>query len=154
MRLILREEVERLGKRGQIVNVARGYARNYLLPKRLAMEVSDNNLRLIEKEKKIYEAKMAKEKEEAEVLASSMGSVKLSFRRKVHGEGEELYGSVSLSDIAEALEEKGFKLEKKKILMDEPLKTLGEFTISVKLHPEVVASFPVTVEKEEEEGQD
>jgi large subunit ribosomal protein L9 len=151
MRLILREEVDNLGKRGQIVNVARGYARNYLLPKRLAMEVSDNNLRLIEKEKKIYEARLAKEKEEAEGLAGSLGAVKLGFRRKVHGEGEELYGSVSLSDIAEALEEKGFKLEKKKILMDEPLKTLGEFTISVKLHPEVIASFPVTVEKEEEE---
>lgn len=151
MRLILREEVDNLGKRGQIVNVARGYARNYLLPKRLAMKVSDNNLLLVEKEKKIYEAKLAQEKEEAEVLAGAIGAVKLGFRRKVHGEGEDLYGSVSLSDIAEALEEKGFKLEKKKFLADEPLKTLGEFTISVKLHPEVIASFLVTVEREEEE---
>lgn len=151
MRLILREEVDNLGKRGQIVNVARGYARNYLLPKRLAMEVSDNNLLFVKKEKKIYGAKLAQEKAEAEVLAGAIGAVKLGFRRKVHGEGEELYGSVSLSDIAEALEGKGFKLEKKKFLADEPLKTLGEFTISVKLHPEVIASFLVTVEKEEEE---
>ncbi len=151
MRLILREEVDNLGKRGQIVNVARGYARNYLLPKRLAMEVSDNNLLFVKKEKKIYDAKLAQEKAEAEVLAGAIGAVKLGFRRKVHGEGEELYGSVSLSDIAEALEGKGFKLEKKKFLADEPLKTLGEFTISVKLHPEVIASFLVTVEKEEEE---
>ena len=151
MRLILREEVNHLGKRGQIVNVARGYARNYLLPQRLAMEVSDNNLLLVAKGKKIYEAKLAQEKEEAEVLAGAIGAVKLGFRRKVHGEGEDLYGSVSLSDIAEALEEKGFKLEKKKFLADEPLKTLGEFTISVKLHPEVIASFLVIVEREEEE---
>ncbi len=151
MRLILRAEVDHLGKRGQIVNVARGYARNYLLPKRLAMEVSDNNLLLVEKEKKIYEAKLAQEKGEAEVLAGAIGAVKLGFRRKVHDEGEELYGSVSLSDIAEALEEKGFKLEKKKFVAYEPLKTLGEFTISVKLHPEVIASFLVTIEKEEEE---
>ena len=151
MQLILREEVDHLGKRGQIVNVARGYARNYLLPKRLAMEVSDNNLLLIEKEKKIYEAERAEEKQKAEVLAVAIGAVKLGFRRKVHGEGEELYGSVSLSDIAEALEEKGFKLEKKNFLANEPLKTLGEFTIAVKLHPEVIASFLVTVEREEEQ---
>ena len=151
MRLILREEVNHLGKRGQIVNVARGYARNYLLPKRLAMEVSDNNLLLIGKEKKIYEAKRAQEQQEAEVLAVAIEAVKLGFRRKVHGEGEELYGSVSLSDIAEALEEKGFKLEKKNFLENEPLKTLGEFMISVKLHPEVIASFLVTVEREEEQ---
>ena len=151
MRLILREEVDHLGKRGQIVNVAKGYARNYLLPKRLAMEVSDNNLLVIEKEKKSYEAKRAQEKQEAEVLAVAIGAVKLGFLRKVHGEGEELYGSVSLSDITEALEEKGFKLEKKNFLENEPLKTLGEFTISVKLHSEVIASFLVTVEREEEE---
>jgi large subunit ribosomal protein L9 len=152
MKLLLREEVDNLGKRGQVVNVARGYARNYLLPQRLAMEVTETNLRLIEKEKKIYEAKLAKEKEEAEVVAQAIAGVKLSFKRKVHGEDEkELYGSVSLADVAEALEAKGFKLEKRKILLHEPLKTLGEFSIPVKLHPEVTVSFPVVVEKEAEE---
>jgi len=150
IRLILREEVDNLGKRGQVVNVSRGFARNYLLPQRLAMEVSDNNLRLIEKEKKVYEAKLAKEKEEAEVVARALSEVKLKFRRKVHGDGQDLYGSVSLADLAEALEAKGFKLEKRKILLHEPLKTLGEFPLSVKLHPEVTVSFPVLVEKEEE----
>lgn len=150
MRLILREEVDNLGKRGQIVNVSRGFARNYLLPQRLAMEVSDNNLRLIEKEKKIYEAKLAKEKEEAEVVARALSAVKLTFRRKVHGEGQELYGSVSLADLGEALEAKGFRLEKRKILLHEPLRTLGEFPIPVKLHPEVTTSFAVLIEKEEE----
>src|SRR3990172_4890630 len=107
MQLILREEVDNLGKRGQIVNVSRGFARNYLLPQRLAMEVSDNNLRLIEKERKVYEAKLAKEKEEAEVVAGALSAVKLTFRRKVHGEGQDLYGSVSLADLAEALEGQG-----------------------------------------------
>ena len=150
IRLILREEIDNLGKRGQIVNVSRGFARNYLLPQRLAMEVSDNNLRLIEKEKKVYEVKLAKEKEEAEVIAGSLSAVKLTFRRKVHGESQDLYGSVSLADLAEALEAKGFRLEKRKILLHEPLKTLGEFPISVKLHPEVTVSFQVVVEKEEE----
>ncbi|HEY7699760.1 MAG TPA: 50S ribosomal protein L9 [Vicinamibacteria bacterium] len=150
MRLILREEVDNLGKRGQIVNVSRGFARNYLLPQRLAMEVSENNLRLIEKERKIYEARLAKEKEEAEVIARAISAVKVTFRRKVHGEGQDLYGSVSLADLAEALEARGFRLEKRKIVLHEPLKTLGEFPISVKLHPEVTTSFTVVVEKEEE----
>lgn len=150
MRLILREEVDNLGKRGQIVNVSRGFARNYLLPQRLAMEVSENNLRLIEKERKIYEARLAKEKEEAEVIARAISAVKVTFRRKVHGEGQDLYGSVSLADLAEALEARGFRLEKRKIILHEPLKTLGEFPISVKLHPEVTTNFSVVIEKEEE----
>ena len=150
MRLILREEVDNLGQRGQIVNVSRGFARNYLLPQRLAMEVSENNLRLIEKEKKIYEARLAKEKEEAEVIARAISAVKVTFRRKVHGEGQDLYGSVSLADLSEALEARGFHLEKRKIILHEPLKTLGEFPIPVKLHPEVTTSFSVVIEKEEE----
>lgn len=150
MRLILREEVDHLGQRGDIVNVARGYARNYLLPKRLAMEVNDDNLRLIEKEKKVYEAKLAKEKGEAERLAASLSAVELSFTRRVHGEGEELYGSVSPTDIAEALAEKGFTIEKRRIAVD-PIKNLGEYSVAVKLHPEVTANFPVTVEKDETE---
>ncbi len=154
MRLILREEVDSLGKRGQIVNVSRGFARNYLLPQQLAMEVSDSNLRLIEKEKKVYEARLAKEKDEAEVVARALSAVKLTFRRKVKAEGQDLYGSVSLADLAEALEGKGFKLEKRKILLHEPLKSLGEFPVSVKLHPEVTVSVPVIVEKEAAEGPD
>jgi large subunit ribosomal protein L9 len=150
IRLILREEVDNLGRRGQVVNVSRGFARNYLLPQRLAMEVTDNNLRLIEKEKKVYEAKLAKEKEDAEVVARALSAVKLTFRRKVKAEGQDLYGSVSLADLAEALESKGFRLEKRKIHLHEPLKTVGEFAVPVKLHPEVTVSVPVVVEKEEE----
>ena len=148
MRLILREEVDHLGRRGDIVNVKRGYARNFLLPKRLAMEVTDDNLRHIEKEKKAYEAKLAKEKVEAESLAATFAGVKLSFERKVHGEGNELYGSVTPSDVAEALEQKGFSVEKRKIALSEPIKTLGEFSASLKLHPEVSVSFPITVTRD------
>ncbi|HXV59693.1 MAG TPA: 50S ribosomal protein L9 [Vicinamibacteria bacterium] len=151
MRLILREEVENLGKRGEIVNVARGYARNYLLPRRLAVEITDENLRLIEKERKVYETRLAKEREDAENLASSLSGLKLSFRRKVHGEGQELYGSVSVTDVADAVAEKGFKIEKRKIQLDEPFKTLGEFSVVVRLHPQVEVSIPVIVEKEKEE---
>ena len=150
MRLILREEVDHLGRRGDIVNVARGYARNFLLPKRLAMEVNDDNLRLIDKEKKIYEVRLAQEKGEAEILAASFAGVKLTFKRKVHGDGEELYGSVSPTDVAEALEQKGLTVEKRKIALSEPVKSLGGYTASIKLHPEVTASFPITVEKDEE----
>jgi large subunit ribosomal protein L9 len=114
------------------------------------MEVNDNNLRQIEKEKKILLAKLTKEKEEAEQLAAHMASVRLSFKRKVHGDSEELYGSVSVSDIAEALEAKGFSVERRKIQLEEPIKALGEFTLSVKLHPEVSAPFSVVVDKEED----
>ena len=148
MQIILREDVDNLGKKGDTVDVARGEARNVRLPKKLAIEGNDNNLRMIEKEKKAYLAKLHKEQEEAEQLAELVRSVQLTFRRKVHG--DELYGSVSASDIAEALEQKGYTMEKRKVQLDEPLKTLGEFDVSVKLHPEVTATFKVKVEKEEE----
>ena len=149
MRLILREEVDHLGRRGQIVNVSRGYARNFLLPKRMAMEINDENLLLVEKEKKIYEARLAQEKGEAEALAAKFAGVKLSFTRKVHGDGADLYGSVSPTDVTEELEKRGLSVEKRKISLSQPIKSLGEYTVSIKLHPEVTVSFPVTVEKDE-----
>jgi large subunit ribosomal protein L9 len=148
MQVILREDIDDLGRKGDTVDVARGYARNYLLPKKLAMEVNQDNLRMIEKEKKILVAKLHEEKEQAEQLAEHIRSVQLTFRRKVHG--EELYGSVSAGDITEALEKKGFSVEKRKIVLQEPIKTLGEFDVPTKLHPEVTATFKVKVEKEEE----
>ncbi len=151
MRLVLREEVDNLGKRGDIVEVARGYGRNYLLPKRLAMEVTPDNMQRLEKEKKIYSARMAKERTSAEALAEQLNGLRLSFRRKLKAEeGGEIYGSVSTADLAEALEEKGYTIEKRKILLAEPFKSLGEFSVTVKVHPEVNAIFPVVVEKEED----
>ncbi len=148
MQLILREDVGKLGKKGDRVEVAPGYARNYLLPKKLAMEINENNLRQMEKERKIQLVKFHEEKEEAERLAEQIRSVQLSFSRKVHG--EELYGSVSASDVVDALQAKGYVIEKRKIVLDDPIKTLGEFEISAKLHPEVTGSFKIKVEKEEE----
>jgi large subunit ribosomal protein L9 len=148
MQLILRENVDKLGERGDVVDVAPGFARNYLLPKNLAMEVNDNNLRRIEKEKKLLAVQEAKEKGEAEALGGQLSEIVLTFRRKVHG--EELYGSVSVSDVADALEAKGYKIEKRRILLAEPLKSLGEFTVKIRLHHDVTATIPVTVEKEEE----
>lgn len=148
MQLILCEDVDKLGKKGQVVNVAKGYARNYLLPRKLAMELNDNNVRRMEKEMKLVVAKQAKEKEEHEALAAQIEGVKLTFRRKVHG--DELYGSVSSVDVAEALEAKGYAIEKRKIQLDEPIKNLGEVSVTAKLHPEVTATFTVIVEKEEE----
>jgi len=130
------------------VDVSKGYARNFLLPRKLAMEVTDNNVRRMEKEMKLVAAKHAQEKEESEALAARVEGVKLNFRRKVHG--EELYGSVSAGDVAEALEAKGYVVEKRKIQLDDPIKSLGEFPVTAKLHPEVVATFTVIVEKEEE----
>ncbi len=148
MQLILRENVDKLGRRGDVVEVAPGFARNYLLPKNLAMEVNDNNLRRIEKGKKLLAVQKAKDKEEAEALGRQLSELALTFRRKVHG--EELYGSVSVSDVADALEAKGYKIEKRRILLPEPLKSLGEFTVKVRLHDDITITIPVTVEKEEE----
>jgi large subunit ribosomal protein L9 len=148
MQLILREDIGKLGKKGDKVEVAPGYARNYLLPKKLAMEINENNLRQMEKERKVQLVKFHEEKEEAERLAEQIRSVQLSFSRKVHG--EELYGSVSASDVVDALQAKGYVIEKRKIMLDDPIKTLGEFEITAKLHPEVKGSFKVKVEKEEE----
>ncbi len=148
MQLILREDVGKLGKKGDKVEVAPGYARNYLLPKKLAMEINENNLRQMEKERKVQLVKFHEEKEEAERLAEQIRPLQLSFSRKVHG--DELYGSVSASDVVDALQAKGYVIEKRKIMLEDPIKTLGEFEISAKLHPEVTGSFKVKVEKEEE----
>jgi len=148
MQLILCENIDKLGKKGDVVDVARGYARNFLLPRKLAMEVNDNNVRRMGKEMKLVAAKHAEEKEQYQALAARFEGVKLSFRRKVHG--DELYGSVSAVDVAEALEAKGHVVDKRKIQLDEPIKSLGEVSVTAKLHPEVTATFTVVVEKEEE----
>jgi len=117
MQLILRENVDKLGKKGDVVEVRPGFARNFLLPQNLAMEVNDNNLRRMEKHKKLLAVQQVKEREESEALASQISGTKLSFRRKVHG--EELYGSVSAADVADALAAKGYSVERRRILLDE-----------------------------------
>jgi len=151
MQLILKEDVDHLGKRGQVVDVAAGYARNFLLPKKLAMKVSDDNLRHVQKQAKVHSQKIASEKAEAEALGARVSGVRLVFARKIHegDEGAELYGSVSAGDIADALETKGYAIEKRRVQLDEAIKKLGEYEVSVKLHPEVAVQIKVTVEKEE-----
>jgi large subunit ribosomal protein L9 len=125
MELILRDDIEKLGRRGEIVNVAAGYGRNYLLPRGLAMPVTAANRAMVEKEKKAWEARMAKEKEEFEALAERIAELRFVAPRKV-GESDLLYGSVTSADVGEFLESKGIEVDKRRVLLDEPIKHLGE----------------------------
>jgi len=147
MEVILREDIAKLGRRGDVVKVAEGYGRNFLLPRGLAMPVTASNKAMIEKERKAVEARMAKEKAECESLAQRIGSLRFVAPRKV-GENDVLYGSVTSGDIAEFLKAKGIEIDKRKVLLDEPIKHLGEHDVKIKLHPEVVAGLKVTVSKE------
>lgn len=147
MELILRDDIERLGRRGEIVNVAAGYGRNYLLPRGLAIPVSEANKAVIAKERKGWEARMAKEKEEYEALAGRIAELRFVALRKV-GENDMLYGSVTSSDIGEFLESKGIEIDKRRVLLDEPVKSLGEHEVKIRLHPEVHATLKLLVTKE------
>jgi large subunit ribosomal protein L9 len=147
MRIVLRENVEIVGRRGEVVKVADGFARNFLLPKKLALEATDANLKRIEQERKVREVHEAKEKQEFQALASRLSQLSLTAVRKV-GENEALYGSVTNSDVGELLEKQGFSVDKRKILLDEPIKALGIYEVPVKLHPEVTATVKVWVVKE------
>jgi len=147
MEVILKEDVEKLGHRGDIVRVAEGYGRNFLLPRKLAIEASRANKAVIEQMKAAAVRKSAKEKTGAEALAQQLNDVQLTFERKV-GEKDHLFGSVTSADIASALEAKGFNVDRRKIHLDDPLKSLGEFHVPVKLHREVTAHVKVTVNRE------
>ena len=145
MEVILKEDVNKLGHRGDVVKVADGYGRNYLLPGKLAIEATSANRAVIEQMKASAVRKSAKEKGEAEQLAATLSAVELVFVRKV-GENEHLFGSVTSGDIAHELEGKGYKIDRRKVALDEPLKTLGEYHVPVKLHRDVTAHVKVTVE--------
>jgi large subunit ribosomal protein L9 len=146
MEVILRQDVDKLGRRGDVVKVAEGYGRNFLLPRGLAMVVTEANKAIIAKERKVHEAREAKEKAEFEGLAARLSSLRLIAPRKV-GESDLLYGSVTSADVAEYLTEKGIEIDKRKIQLEEPIKRLGEYEVKIKLHPEVVATLKVTVSK-------
>jgi large subunit ribosomal protein L9 len=148
MEVILREDVSNLGHRGDVVKVADGYGRNFLLPKNLAMEATPANKAVIEQMKAAAVRRSAKEKAEAEQLVTQLNTVALVFARKV-GEGDHLFGSVTSSDIAQELAAKGFNIDRRKVQLDEPLKSTGEFHVPVKLHREVTAHIAVTVKGEE-----
>ena len=144
MEVILREHVDNLGRRGDVVKVAEGYARNYLLPRKLALAVTEANKRQIERERKIADAREAEEKSQAEAFAQRLSEVELEIGRRV-GENDTLYGSVTSADIAHALQTKGFEVEKRKIQLHEPLKALGETTVPVRIHRDVTAQVRVKV---------
>lgn len=147
MELILREDVDKLGRRGEVVKVTDGYGRNFLLPRGLAMAVTTANQARIGKEKKVHEARLAEEKAEFEALAARIGGLRFIAPRKV-GENEQLYGSVTSGDIGEFLKSKGIEIDKRKVQLDEPIKHLGEHEVKIKLHPEVAATLKLLVTKE------
>ncbi|HJY87195.1 MAG TPA: 50S ribosomal protein L9 [Candidatus Acidoferrales bacterium] len=147
MQIILQEDVEKLGTRGQVVHVAEGYARNYLLPRKLAIEASPANLKRLEKIRATLAKRTANEKESAEKLAELLAPVRVKLARKA-GENDQLFGSVTAADIAEALAAQGYNVEKRKIQLAEPIKLIGEYQVSAKLHHDVIASIQVVVERE------
>ena len=144
MEVILREHVDNLGRRGEIVKVANGYARNYLLPRKLALLATEGNKKQIEREKVKFEAKELEEKNVADAVAERLAAVDVAIARKV-GETEALYGSVTSGDIADVLHAKGFDIDKRKLVLQEPIKKLGEFMVPVKLHREVMTNIKVRV---------
>ncbi|MBA2602932.1 MAG: 50S ribosomal protein L9 [Acidobacteria bacterium] len=144
MEVILREHVDNLGRRGDVVKVAAGYARNYLLPRKLALAVTEGNRRQIERERKVAEVRESEEKSQAEALAQRLEATDIEIARRV-GENQTLYGSVTSADIAEALGAKGFEIDKRKIALADPLKALGEATVPLKIHREVTAQLKVKV---------
>jgi large subunit ribosomal protein L9 len=147
MEVILREHVVNLGRRGDVVKVADGYARNYLLPQKLALTVNDTNRRQVERERKLADVRETEERQAAEALAARIGQIEVVVARRV-GETEALYGSVTAADVAEGLAAKGLEIERRKLHLPEPIKQLGEFMVPVRLHRDVTANVKVVVVKE------
>lgn len=151
VQVILREPIEHLGRRGDIVKVAPGYARNYLLPAKLALPVTEANRRQVERERVVADARDAEEKQAAEAFAERLGRAVCVVVRRV-GETDTLYGSVTSSDVAACLAEQSFEIDRRKIQLDEPLKQLGEYTVPIKVHREVTAQVLLRIVKEGDEG--
>jgi large subunit ribosomal protein L9 len=148
MQIILQEDVEKLGTRGQLVEVAEGYARNFLLPRKLGIEATAGNMKRLERMRATFAKKEATEKGAAEKLAELLTGVHLTIKRKA-GENDQLFGSVTSADVAESLAAQGYNIEKRKITLADPIKLVGEFDIPIKLHREVTASVKLAVQKEE-----
>ncbi len=148
MEIILREDIDKLGQRGQMVKVAAGYARNYLLPRRLAVAATESNKKIVEQERQAHLRREVKVVSEAQELSKLMGSVAVTIAQKA-GDNDQLFGSVTTADIAAALEKQGYTIDRKKIQLDEPIKTLGDFKVAVRLHKDVSVEIPVHVVKED-----
>jgi large subunit ribosomal protein L9 len=148
MKVILKEDIPKLGRMGETVQVARGYGRNYLIPQGKAIQATSKNLKALGHERMLIQRKADLVRKEAEGLAGKISGLTLTLTRKVVDE-DKLYGSVSVSDISQALEEAGVEIERKLIRLDEPIKSLGEFQVSIKVHADVTAELTVQVVKEE-----
>ena len=148
MEVILREDIEKLGSRGQVVKVASGYARNFLLPKRLAVAATDSNRKIVEQERQAHLRKEAKAVGEASDLAKLMLGTAVTIKQKA-GESDQLFGSVTSKDIADALAAKGFNIDRRKIQLNDPIKQLGEYPVPIRLHKDVTVDISVLVAKEE-----
>lgn len=149
MKVILREDMDSLGFEGEIVEVAKGYGRNYLIPKGFALEANKQNMQLMEMQRKKIEVRRVKAKGDAERVSEKIGEVVITIRQKA-GDEDKLYGSVTTMDIAACLEKKGITIDRKKLILDKPIKALGEYEIPVKLHPEVTGAVKVVVTPEEQ----
>jgi large subunit ribosomal protein L9 len=147
MEVILRQHVDNLGERGQTVKVADGYARNYLLPRKLALPATEGNKRHVDRERKIMETREADEKGQAEAAAARLAAVEITIARRV-GETDQLYGSVTAGDIADFLKAKGYEIDRRKLVLADPIKTVGEHTVPLRLHRNVTVPLKVKVVKE------
>ena len=148
MEVILREDIDKLGNRGEVVKVAAGYARNFLLPKRLAVTATDSNPKIVEQERQANLRKEVKLASEAQDLAKLIGALSVNIARKA-GENDQLFGSVTANDVADALAQQNYTIDRRKIQLDEPIRTLGEHKVPVRLHREVTAEVTVNVTREE-----
>ena len=148
MEIILREDIDKLGQRGQVVKVAPGFARNFLLPRKLAVPATEGNRKIVEQERQAHLRREAKQVAEAQDLGKMMGSVSVTIRQKA-GENDQLFGSVTANDISVALEKMGYTIDRKKVQLEEPIKTLGDFQVTLRLHRDVSIEVPVHVVKEE-----
>jgi large subunit ribosomal protein L9 len=148
MEVILREDIEKLGSRGEVVKVAPGYARNFLLPRRLAVAATDANRKIVEQERQAHLRKEAKQKSEADDLGKLLAGTTVTIAQKA-GENDQLFGSVTAQDIANALAASNFTVDRRKVQLEEPIKQLGQYTVSVRLHKEVTTQIGVNVVREE-----
>ncbi len=148
MEVILREDIDKLGARGQVVKVTAGYARNFLLPRRLAVSANESNKKIVEQERQAHLRKDAKVQADAAELGKLMSAVEITIAQKA-GENDQLFGSVTAGDVATALEKQGYSIDRRKVQLDEPIKTLGDFKVTVRLHKDVAVELPVHVVKEE-----
>ena len=149
MDVILREDVEKLGTRGQLVKVTPGYARNFLLPQHLAVAATESNKKIVEQERQAHLRREAKEVSDASDLGKMMADVSITISQKA-GENDQLFGSVTSKDIAEALEKQGYTIERRKIALDEPIRTLGDFKVPLRLHRDVSTEIAVHVVRDQE----